>query len=111
MTEPGEISVVVFEIFVQSSEPTKEAAMRPTRSDSTVRDAWAVVSERHAVNASDVLRIYSEWEPSAMDKTFVEEIFPDTPLTWTFARPEASGWKDAITEASRDIGNRQMAGG
>lgn len=45
-----------------------------------------------------------------MDKTFGEGIFPDAPLTWSFPRPDASGWEDAITEASRLIGTRQVAG-
>lgn len=77
--------------------------------DSCVQNAWASLSARENAAPIDVTRIYSEWQPSASDMSFLEASFPNATLSYSFERPHPDGWPAAFERVAREILASQQA--
>jgi hypothetical protein len=96
------VNVVVFEVQL-GDRLEKLVAEGPTRSADCVKRAWSIVGEMNGVLAKDVRRVYSEWQPSAEDLAFLEANFPQAAVTYSFKRPRADQWDQAMAQAGRTI--------
>ncbi|MEV0273862.1 hypothetical protein AB0H43_34240 [Hamadaea sp. NPDC050747] len=97
-TDPS-TNMVVFEI---PGYPEPFISSGPTQADDCVQQAWfAVPVERRA--AADVSRIYSEWQPSAVDEDFIGRTFPRAAVTYSFDRPGPGGWEAAYAEVRQTM--------
>jgi hypothetical protein len=74
-----------------------------SRADDCVQQIWAHAPVDIRAAAARVRRIFSEWEPSAADKQFIERTFPRVYLTWTFTRPGHDGWDAAFASARAQL--------
>lgn len=93
------VNQVVFELAQDGNEPT--IVYVPTVSHDYLQRAWDEIHSTSGATPSDVLHIYSQWEPSNQDGEFLNATFPDVDVTFSFARPEADdGWDQAM-EAAR----------
>src|SRR5207302_199352 len=78
------VNVVVFEVAV-GGRLEKLVGDGPTRVDDCVRAVWHALAAEHGVKPGDVRHLYSEWEPSAADKTFIDATFPSNlEVTYSF---------------------------
>jgi hypothetical protein len=103
MNEDPAVNVVVFEV-VRDGESQKLVGDGPVRAADCVRQVWLTVRQQSGARAEDVRQVYSEWEPSAEDKAFLDATFPpQTQVTYSFARPPDDGWEQALAEAARSI--------
>jgi hypothetical protein len=92
-------NVVVFELDREFRE--NAAAGAPAMADDCVRQAWDTVRLDGHVRADEVTALYSDWEPSVADARFIAETFPTAEVSYSFRRPEPSGWEEAFAEARR----------
>jgi hypothetical protein len=92
--------MVVFDIEGQG-EPS--IASGATQDDYCVQRAWFSLPVKHNRAARKVVRIYSEWQPSAADVEFIKRTFPKAALTYSFERPGLDGWDAAFAAARREI--------
>ncbi|MDA7417936.1 hypothetical protein PGB34_16345 [Xenophilus arseniciresistens] len=106
-TDPS-TNVVVFEVRRPEGLMTFPAAGR-AEDDSCVQRAWASLSARENTAPIDVTRIYSEWQPSASDMSFLEASFPKATLSYSFERPEPDGWPAAFKRVAQEILASQQA--
>lgn len=92
-------NTVVFE-FEQGPSTDTAAAQAPTRAEDGVEQAWQTAAAERRIQASQVRRVYSEWEPTSRDAAFIKQHFPTAEVTFSFARPDTEeGWEQAIAEA------------
>jgi hypothetical protein len=69
-----------------------------------VEIVWQGIKEQNGAEASNVRRIYSEWEPSQEDNTFIQTTFPsEVAVGYSFRRPGPDGWEKAMQEVGRII--------
>jgi hypothetical protein len=68
-------NVVVFEVEVEGRLETR-TGQGPTRAGACIRQVWTDLSAKEPLRRERVRRIYSEWEPSAEDRAFLEATFP-----------------------------------
>ena len=101
-------NVLVFEIAVPDHDPVKALTHDRATSLKFVKDGWAAVRAQMKASEADVLRIYSEWEPSAEDKGFIRATFPEARLTWSFTRSVDSDWATAFVKAEETL-KKQIA--
>lgn len=71
------------------------------RDEGCVRDAWKQVTTHNKVTAEKVRAIYTVWEPSVGDLSFLATNLPGVPVHHRFARPTPDGWEASIGEARR----------
>jgi hypothetical protein len=102
MSANPSVNVVVFEVQV-GDRLEKLVAEGPTRSADCVQRAWSIVGEMNGVLAKDVRRVYSEWQPSPEDLAFLGANFPQAAVTYSFKRPRADKWDQAMAQAGRTI--------
>ncbi|HET6251685.1 MAG TPA: hypothetical protein VFE47_28630 [Tepidisphaeraceae bacterium] len=96
-------NVVVFEVAVGRTLD-KLVGHAPTRSAQCVQTVWRELSQTNRVSPQAVQQLYSEWEPSAEDKAFIEATFnPQIRVTFSFARPADGNWDRALREAAQKI--------
>jgi hypothetical protein len=110
MSADASANVVVFEIEV-GGRLEKRIGQGPTRSGDCIRRVWTDLSANEPLRPEGVRRIYSEWEPSAGDKAFLDATFPEQcQVTFSFARPAtAAGWDEAMRQVEEQI-RRATAG-
>jgi hypothetical protein len=97
------VNVVVFEVQV-GDRLEKLVAEGPTRSADCVQRAWSIVGEMNGLLPTNVRRVYSEWQPSPEDLAFLEANFPLAAVSYSFKRPPADKWDQAMAQAGRTIG-------
>ena len=98
-------NTVVFEFKRWLSKDTA-IAQAPTRLDDGIERAWQLASAEKRIQASQVRRIFSEWEPTHRDAAFIRQTFPKAEVTFSFSRPDsAEGWENAFAEAQRTMMN------
>lgn len=78
-------------------------AEAPAHAADAVRRAWRTVAAEHDARPETVTAIDVRWQPSIMDKRYVELTFGDVEVTYAFARPAAGGWDAALAEAARRL--------
>lgn len=107
MSADANFNVVVFSV-VLNGETFEVVGHAPTRADNCVRSCWAAATAQRGIKPSDVQKIYSEWEPSELDKAFLDATFAkDLKVSYSFDRPSTDeGWERAIREAQQTIQNR-----
>ena len=103
MAYESEINVVVFEVAQSGKEPAKMTVRTPTRVNDAIAGAWRAIKKGAGASEADVLRIYSEWEPTAQDVAFASKTFPKAGLTFSFKRPADDAWDDAFQKADAVI--------
>jgi hypothetical protein len=98
-------NTVVFEFKRWLSKDTA-IAQAATRADDGIEQAWKLASTEKRIKASQVTRIFSEWEPTQADAAFIKQTFPKAEISFSFARPDsAEGWDSALAEARRAMMN------
>lgn len=97
-------NVVIF-IIKKGGKLEERLARGPTRSSSCIRQVWDALCVMESLRARSVYQIYSEWEPSAKDKAFIEATFPgNCVVEFTFKRPTSSaGWDKALLRARKKM--------
>jgi hypothetical protein len=90
-------NVVVFQLNNAADQIVVGRA--PTVVDDGVRQAWESVRREHDARPGDVMALHSEWKPSPVDVSFIEETFPGATVTFNFSRPEPDGWEEAFAAA------------
>ncbi|MEO1444100.1 MAG: hypothetical protein AAFV33_27140 [Chloroflexota bacterium] len=71
-----------------------------TRTPNGVQKVWEQVSAEHSLKPRSVQEIYTEWEPSDEDKTFLDATFPGVKVSFSFERPASErGWEQAFETA------------
>jgi hypothetical protein len=104
MNVDAAVNVVVFEVEIEG-QLEKRAGQGPTRADDCIQQIWTDLQAKESLRPEGVRRIYSEWEPSAADKAFLDATFPDEcQVTYSFRRPAtAAGWDEAMRQAEEQI--------
>jgi hypothetical protein len=97
-TDPS-TNMVVFEV---SGYPEPFVSGGPTQAEDCVQQAWFAVPVERAA-AAYVTRIYSEWQPSALDEDFIARTFPRAAVTYSFDRPGPGGWEAAFAEVRQTM--------
>ncbi|MFJ8819167.1 hypothetical protein [Amycolatopsis thermoflava] len=98
MDSPADLNLVVFQVNGRDDDLLHGAA--PARAEDAVRQAWRQVREQRDVQASEITRIHSTWQPSRVDRVFLAGTFPRAERTHDFDRPAGDDWSKAI-EAAR----------
>jgi hypothetical protein len=108
MNADAAVNVVVFEVEI-AGRLEQRLGQGPTRAEDCIRQAWADLRAREPLPPQGVRRIYSEWEPSAEDRAFLDATFPaECQVTYSFRRPAtAAGWDEALRQVEEQI--RQAA--
>lgn len=98
------VNVVVFQLATDDGL-VERATSVPTQVDDPVQRAWTVVAQRDGANPDEVRQVYSEWEPSASDKAFMDATFPPhVEVSFSFPRPTTEdGWQAAFAQAEASI--------
>jgi hypothetical protein len=99
-----ELNVVVLEV-VEDGKCRKLVGRGPTRDDRCVEAITLAILKAGAVTPDVVRRLYSEWEPTASDTSFLARTFPSAQLTYSFPRPSAGDWPRAFARARAIIGD------
>jgi hypothetical protein len=103
MNADPSVNVVVFEVALRG-RLEKLIGDAPTRSSDCVQRVWQALAAAHGAHPGDVRRVYSEWEPSAEDKAFMDATFPaETAVTYSFPRPSPDGWDQAMRDVADTI--------
>jgi len=101
------INFVVFDIGTAANTTTKVHAVE-TRSENGIETAWRAVAGE-GMEASKVVRLFSEWQPTPSDQAFITTHFPGVALTHSFPRPEQEeGWEAAFAEAAAAMEKAQQ---
>jgi hypothetical protein len=96
-------NVVVIEVAI-NGRLEKLVGSGPTRAENCVQSVWHALAAEHGAAPNAVRRVYSEWDPSADDKAFIDATFPDNvEVTYSFPRPTASDWDQAMRAAEATI--------
>lgn len=75
----------------------------PARVADAVRRAWRIVAAEHDARPETVTAITCRWQPSVMDRRYVELTFDEVDVAFRFDRPAADGWDAALAEATRAL--------
>jgi hypothetical protein len=102
-TDPT-VTMVAFEI---RGHDKPYVSSGPTRADDAIRQAWEATPVKHRREAARVTRVYSEWQPSAVDVEFIRTTFPAAALTYTHLRPAADGWDAALAAAGDEYAKHE----
>ncbi|WP_431922923.1 hypothetical protein [Amycolatopsis tucumanensis] len=97
MDSPVDVNLVVFQVNGRDDDLLHGAA--PARAEDAVRQAWRQVQEQRDVQASEVTRIHSTWQPSRVDRVFLAGTFPRAERTHDFDRPDGDDWDTALDAA------------
>lgn len=108
MNADATVNVVVFEVEVEGRLETR-TGQGPTRAGDCVRQVWTELSAKEPLRPEGVRGVYSEWEPAAEDKAFLDATFPEgCEVTFSFRRPtDAADWDEAMRQVEEQI--RQAA--
>jgi hypothetical protein len=102
------VNVIVFELK-SAGAPTRYVKEGVATAQDSIRQAWFAAKEEHALQESDILRVYTDWEPSPEDSHFMTNAFPDsTTLTFSFERPLGGAREEAFRRA-RDVISKSAA--
>jgi hypothetical protein len=104
MDTDAAVNVVVFHIEVEGRLETR-LGKAPTRDDDCIRQVWTDLRAKESLRPEGVRGIFSEWEPSAQDKAFLDATFPEQcKVHFSFRRPTtAAGWDEAMGQAAAEI--------
>lgn len=104
MNADATVNVVVFEVEI-GGRLEKRLGEGPTRADDCVRQVWGQLSADGALRPEGVRRVFSEWEPSAGDRAFMESTFPKgCEVLFSYRRPVTeAGWDEALRQAEEQI--------
>ncbi|MCP3800128.1 hypothetical protein NLX83_12755 [Allokutzneria sp. A3M-2-11 16] len=97
MSEPVE-NIVLFDV---GREEPDQAEVPAKVVDGVVR-AWRQVAREHGVTPAQVTGIHAMWEPSVLDRKYIELTFPGVECSAAFSRPAPDGW-DAAFEQAREV--------
>jgi hypothetical protein len=103
MQSDASVNVVVFQL--EEGGRTRELIGHgPAQSPHCVRTVWLTLLEENGeARAANVRQIYSEWEPAPEDRAFLETTFPNAAFSYSFSRPAAGDWDEAIQDAEQQI--------
>jgi hypothetical protein len=104
MNADTSVNVVVFEVELEGRLEQRVGQGR-TRADDCIRQVWADLNAKEPLRPEGVQRIYSEWEPSAEDKAFLDATFSEQcQVTFSFKRPATTaGWDEATRQVEEQI--------
>jgi hypothetical protein len=103
MNADPSVNVVVFEVALHG-RLERLVGDGATRSNNCIQMVWNKLAAEHGARADAVRRVYSEWEPSAEDKQFMDATFPaEVDVTYSFPRPAPDGWEQAMREVAATI--------
>ncbi|NIH87353.1 hypothetical protein [Amycolatopsis granulosa] len=74
----------------------------PAEAEDAIRQAWRQVQGERQVQASDITRVHSVWQPSRVDRVFLAATFRGAEITYEFDRPADGDWSaafEAVTES------------
>ena len=94
------VNVVVFELNRNGKTETV-MAQGNTKAADCVQKVWLELKQKHRITEAEVNQIYSEWEPSADDIAFIEQIFPKIKVSYSFERPLTDDWDAAMADAAQ----------
>ncbi|HQR08233.1 MAG TPA: hypothetical protein PLN21_15505 [Gemmatales bacterium] len=97
-------NVVIF-IIKMDGKLVERLARGTTRSNNCIRQVWDALCLMEQLRAKCVYQIYSEWEPSAKDKAFIDATFQrNCVVEFTYKRPTSSeGWDKALLKAKKKM--------
>lgn len=93
------MNVVTFQ--VNGSDSDLLWGVAPAKAEDAVRQAWRQVQEERQIQAAEITRVHSTWQPSKMDRVFLAGMFPAAEYTHQFDRPESDGWSEAFEFAGK----------
>jgi hypothetical protein len=87
MNTDSSVNVVLFEVLI-GRRLEKLFGEGATRAADCIRTVWEEVATDFGARSADVRRVYSQWEPTPGDRTFLAAEFPPTVLlSFSFRRP------------------------
>jgi hypothetical protein len=96
------INVVVFAVGDGKGEPFVGQGL--TQAADCIKNVWLDIQRQHGIRPNDVREIYSEWQPSPEDMSFLDATFPsDLKLSYSFKRPADGNWDRAFADVKAII--------
>jgi hypothetical protein len=97
------VNIVAFEV-TRNGKTEAAVGQGITRSPDCIQTVWRQVQRKESLRANQVVKIYSEWQPSQQDCDFIDRTFGDIDLSYSFERPASDdGWDNAIAEVGKII--------
>ena len=98
-----ERNVVVLEV-ADGGKFRKVLGHGPTRDDRCVEVIVSAILRAGSVAPEAVTRLYSEWEPTASDASFISKTLPSAQVTYSISRPADGDWSSAFARVRAIIG-------
>jgi hypothetical protein len=97
------VNVIVFEVLI-GSRLERLLGEGPTRIADGICRVWEDLAQTFGVSPEGVRRVYSQWEATEEDKTYIAATFPPSvELAFSFRRPCPGQWGDCTAEFARVV--------
>jgi hypothetical protein len=96
------MNLVVFEVK-HNNKVERFTAQGATKDANCIKKAWESIRQQQSLQPTHVSQIYSEWQPSDEDKTFLEKTFDKAKVSYSFERPSDGNWEVAFAKVREII--------